>query len=147
MKKDFFIKSRNDDIRVIYEFSPKILGRGAYGVVFKARLRMPPHTTRVVKLIAKKFVKNPQFLQSEIEITKTLDHPMIVRLYETFEDDKNIYLVMEYIFTHLVTAKEENSLRDWTEEAILTRMTLAKSLRRLLKSSNIYTPKKYLIVT
>lgn len=70
-KKDFFIKSRKEDIRNFYEFSPKVsssliqvLGRGAYGVVYKARLKEPPHTYRVVKLIAKKMVKNPQSLEN-----------------------------------------------------------------------------------
>lgn len=42
-------------------------------------------------------VKNPETLQNEIEILRKLDHPMIVRLYETFEDEKNIYLVQEYL--------------------------------------------------
>jgi hypothetical protein len=65
-KKDFFIKSRQDDIRDVYEFTPKTLGRGAYGVVYKARLKTPPHTYRVVKMIAKKMVKNPETLQNEI---------------------------------------------------------------------------------
>lgn len=111
-------------------------------MVFKARLRMPPHTTRVVKLIAKKFVKNPEFLQSEIEITKKLDHPMIVRLYETFEDDKNIYLVMEYAHPDLVTAKAASCSNGWTGGATSTRRTPGRSLRRLLKSSNTCTPKK-----
>jgi len=50
----------------------------------------------VVKLIAKKMVKNPESLQNEISILRKLDHPMIVRLYETFEDEKNFYLVQEY---------------------------------------------------
>lgn len=66
IKKDIFIKTRKEDIRLFYEFSPKvkqsiiqILGRGAYGVVYKARMKQPPHTYRVVKLIAKKMVKNP----------------------------------------------------------------------------------------
>lgn len=72
------------------------MGRGAYGIVYKARLKEPPHNYRVVKLIAKKMVKNPETLQNEIEILRKLDHPMIVRLYETFEDEKNIYLVQEY---------------------------------------------------
>lgn len=71
------------------------MGRGAYGVVYKARLKEPPHTYRVVKLIAKKMVKNPETLQNEIDIMKKLDHPMIVRLYETYEDEKNLYLVQE----------------------------------------------------
>lgn len=64
-------------------------------MVYKARLKEPPHTYRVVKLVAKKMVKNPETLQNEIEILRKLDHPMIVRLYETFEDEKNIYLVQE----------------------------------------------------
>lgn len=34
-------------------------------------------------------------LKSEIVILKTADHPNIVRLYEIYEDDKYIHLVME----------------------------------------------------
>jgi calcium-dependent protein kinase len=49
----------------------------------------------VVKVIAKKLVKNPESLQNEIDIMRRLDHPMIVRLYEAYEDEKNIYLVQE----------------------------------------------------
>ena len=41
-------------------------------------------------------VKNPETHQNEIDIMKKLDHPMIVRLYETYEDEKNLYLVQEY---------------------------------------------------
>ena len=40
-------------------------------------------------------VKNPESLQNEIEIMRKMDHPMIMRLYETFEDEKNLYLVQE----------------------------------------------------
>jgi calcium-dependent protein kinase len=35
-------------------------------------------------------------LRYEIDILKNLDHPNILRLYEVFEDKKNIYLVTEY---------------------------------------------------
>merc|ERR1712100_174733 len=31
----------------------------------------------------------------EIKITKTMDHPNIIKLYETYEDARCIYLVME----------------------------------------------------
>jgi hypothetical protein len=71
LKKDFFIKSRKEDIRKFYEFSPKvciqlnkILGRGAYGIVYKARQLEAPYAYRVVKLISKKMVKNPDSLQN-----------------------------------------------------------------------------------
>ena len=33
--------------------------------------------------------------RTEIDILRNLDHPHIIKLYETFEDRKNIYLVME----------------------------------------------------
>ena len=36
-------------------------------------------------------------IQEEIEILTKLDHPNIVRYYETYIDEKYIYLVMEYI--------------------------------------------------
>lgn len=36
-------------------------------------------------------------IKEEVAILTKLDHPNIVKYYETYEDDKNIYLVMEYI--------------------------------------------------
>ena len=36
-------------------------------------------------------------LRNEIEVLKTLDHPNIVRAYESFQKKKNIYLIMEYL--------------------------------------------------
>ena len=34
-------------------------------------------------------------LKREVNILKNLNHPNIVQLFEVFEDDKNIFLVME----------------------------------------------------
>ena len=42
-----------------------------------------------------KQVKNIPRFKLEIRIMKILDHPNIIKLYEHFEDHKNIYLVME----------------------------------------------------
>jgi len=33
----------------------------------------------------------------EVSILNTVDHPNIVKYYETYDDKKFIYLVMEYI--------------------------------------------------
>ncbi len=71
------------------------MGRGAYGVVYLGRMIEAPHEYRVVKVISKKYVKNPEALQSEIQILRKLDHPNIIKLYEVFEDEKNLYLVQE----------------------------------------------------
>ena len=40
-------------------------------------------------------VKNAKKLEDEINVMKILDHPNIVRLYETFEDSRSIYLIVE----------------------------------------------------
>lgn len=48
-----------------------------------------------MKSIEIKAVKNPDRFETEINIAKKLDHPNVVRLYETFRDARKIYLVME----------------------------------------------------
>merc|ERR1712203_1333126 len=40
-------------------------------------------------------MKNIERFKQEIAIMKMMDHPSIIKLYETFEDHRNIYLVME----------------------------------------------------
>lgn len=36
-------------------------------------------------------------LQNEIDIMKQVDHPNIVKLFDTFEDEKYLYIVMELL--------------------------------------------------
>jgi hypothetical protein len=72
------------------------IGRGGYGTVYQATLKQPPYSERCVKVINKRFIKNPEVLKNEINILRLLDHPNIVRLYETYEDENYLYLVEEY---------------------------------------------------
>jgi len=53
---------------------------------------------RAVKIMRKdKITRSEQVrLRYEIDILKNLDHPNILRLFEVFEDKRNIYLVTEY---------------------------------------------------
>jgi calcium-dependent protein kinase len=48
-------------------------------------------------------VKHPKRLMNEINIMRNLDHPNIIKLFETFEDMRNIYLVMEYLLSVIET--------------------------------------------
>ncbi|CAK0822001.1 unnamed protein product [Prorocentrum cordatum] len=72
----------------------KKLGEGAYGAV-----RMGKHKStgcsRAIKTIAKDKMSNVARFKQEIAIMKVMDHPNIIKLYETFEDRRNIYLAME----------------------------------------------------
>jgi calcium-dependent protein kinase len=44
-----------------------------------------------------KLEANIDCIMEEVAILHTLDHPNIVKYYETYDDTKYIYLVMEYI--------------------------------------------------
>ena len=40
-------------------------------------------------------IKNFQRFYNEVNALKTLDHPHIIKLFEIYEDDENVYLVQE----------------------------------------------------
>lgn len=52
-----------------------------------------------MKVMNKKFIfqySSAQNLKNEIKIQRKLKHPHIARLYYYFEDDENVYLILEY---------------------------------------------------
>merc|ERR1711937_1109338 len=69
---------------------------GGFGTVRCARLK-GYSLMRVVKSVEKKNLDAADRAKREIEILKHLDHPNICRLHESFEDEKHIHIVMEYI--------------------------------------------------
>lgn len=48
-----------------------------------------------MKIIDKSKIKNMAQFRAEITILQTLDHPNVIKMYEYFEDDVNIYLILE----------------------------------------------------
>lgn len=67
---------------------------------------------------------------------------MIIRLYETFEDEKNIYLVQEYYVFYIVIAKEENFSVDYKKMVISVKMMQGNYLHRLSNVLSIYILRK-----
>ena len=98
--KYFITKS----IKNVYDIYEKIsqLGSGAYGTVYKVKRKNTGMKTiiRALKEISKeKMMVNQESskeLKNEIEILKNIDHPNIMKIYEFFEDETNIYLINEY---------------------------------------------------
>ena len=51
-----------------------------------------------IKVLDKqKLSENIECIMEEVAILNKLDHPNIVKYFETYDDTKYIYLVMEYI--------------------------------------------------
>ena len=82
------------DIKKYYEFQSIQLGKGSYGLVQLAKLRKTG-LMRAIKIIKKSKVKNIERFKLEIKIMFQLDHPNILKLYDYFEDEKHVYLVLE----------------------------------------------------
>lgn len=83
----------------------KEIGRGGFSVVYEATNK---ETGKVVavKVIDKKKQDDEQLvlLQREISIMKKLDHPNIVKLYDVYDEEKTISLVIElFVSTHTRT--------------------------------------------
>ncbi|CAJ1422038.1 unnamed protein product [Effrenium voratum] len=89
-----FIIENTGKITDHYQMDKKKLGEGSYGSVCKAT-NISTKAIRAVKTIAKTQMKNIERFKQEIAIMKMMDHPNIIKLYESFEDLRNIYLVME----------------------------------------------------
>ena len=95
LKKQWFIKSKGGKVEDSYKFDiKKLLGSGTYGNVIKAT-QNGTNELRAIKVIQKNKVRNKERFQLEIDIMRQLDHPNVIKLYETFEDARNLYLVME----------------------------------------------------
>jgi len=77
-----------------YNVESDALGTGTYGSVVKCENKATK-SIRACKSMARKNIKNEKRFQEEIELMKKIDHPNILRLHETYEDAKYIYLILE----------------------------------------------------
>jgi calcium-dependent protein kinase len=89
-----FILDKPGRIQDSYTLDKKKLGEGTYGSVCKGTHKATG-AIRAVKTIAKGKMRSVERFKKEIAIMKIMDHPSIIKLYETFEDQRNIYLAME----------------------------------------------------
>ena len=78
-----FITSQNNEI---------ILGKGTYGTVKRAK-HITSNIFFAIKIIQKKYINK---YNNETNIHKTINHPNIITLHETYQDENHIYLILEY---------------------------------------------------
>ncbi|KAL8428409.1 hypothetical protein ACSSS7_007235 [Eimeria intestinalis] len=94
LRRSAFILANTGPISDYYVVD-RTIGRGTWGEV-KLVIDRQTKARRAAKKIPKCYIEDVDRFRQEIEIMKCLDHPNIVRLFETFEDLTDFYLVMEY---------------------------------------------------
>lgn len=91
-----FISDNEGSIHDFYVMEKLTIGEGAYGTVREARRKgKGRRNPRAVKAISKTHIEDLERFALEIAIMKMVDHPNVLKLYESFEDDRFIYLVLE----------------------------------------------------
>ncbi|KAL8269986.1 hypothetical protein Esti_006086 [Eimeria stiedai] len=94
LRRSAFILANTGPISDYYVVD-RTIGRGTWGEV-KLVIDRQTKARRAAKKIPKCYIEDVERFRQEIDIMKSLDHPNIVRLFETFEDLTDFYLVMEY---------------------------------------------------
>ena len=84
------------NLNEIYEIR-QVLGKGKFGLV-KLGIHRGNGRKVAIKIINKKLVTaiDVQQVKTEIDILKIAKHPNIIQLYDVFENENYIYIIMEY---------------------------------------------------
>ena len=72
----------------------KQLGKGGYGKVYQVKNKKTGEI-RACKHLSKLSIKNLEKFEREINILIKSDHPNIIKLYEVFQSNRSLYLIME----------------------------------------------------
>ena len=109
IKTKNFIKKRTDKVNDHYTTIKK-LGEGAFGQVFMVENKASK-IKRAMKIISKECILNGVNLEevtNEIKILSLLDHPNIMKIYEFYEDNENLYIISEYCDQGDIAEKMDN---------------------------------------
>ena len=86
-------------LREKYQATNNMLGEGAFGQVFLFTKKEDPTQKFAVKIMLKSNLRESQLqlIRDEMAVLALLDHPNIVKHIESYEDNRYMYIVMEYV--------------------------------------------------
>ena len=129
-----------------------IIGRGAFGEVRIVKERSSGNIFAMKKLRKSEMVKRGQVehVRAERNILAAVNHPSVVKLFYSFQDDDFLYLVMEYLpggdIMSLLMRRDiltENEVRFYIAEAVVALSTVHKHnfIHRDIKPDNLILSK------
>ena len=82
-----------------YRATDKLLGEGTFGQVYMFEKRDNPEKKFAVKIMLKELIgdQHMQSIRDEIVILSIQDHPNVIKYFESYEDERYLFIVMECI--------------------------------------------------
>ena len=127
IKNPTFINHKKSNLEDFYEIESEI-GSGRYSRCFRVKNKETGNLF-ACKEIEKGNLTDYETLMSEIEILLKLDHPNIIKLYEIFQNEKYIYLIMELctggeLFNKIIEKTENGEIFSEREAANIFRQII-----------------------
>jgi len=93
-----YVPENNSKVTEDYKILDEILGLGTYGEVRKA-IHRATKELRAIKIVFKRKCSSShqESIFKEVRIMREIDHPNIVKVYEYFQDENFIFIVMDLI--------------------------------------------------
>ena len=135
-------KTSNLTLQDIYEIQG-LLGEGGFATVRKAIHRGNRNVYAVKSIDICKIKSNKlDFLRNEISIMKMLDHPNVIKLYEIFEEESRLHLILEMcdggdLFDFLMKMSVTSGGKTWSDgnvSFVWTEARLADLARKMLSA-------------
>jgi len=84
-------------LRKLYSIDKNMLGSGSFGKVYRATDKKDSSFSVAIKVLNKDVLPEDalETVMDEVDTLRKLDHPNIVKYYETYEDEHYLYFVME----------------------------------------------------
>ena len=140
----------NNGYNIVNYIIEGILGRGSYATVYKARHKKINEFVAIKQIYKVKTTREK--FSKELSLMKQIDHPFAIVLYDSFEDNDNFYLVMEYVEGETLISYLQNysPLPEWKVHYIFIELisclhyfhTQLKLVHRDLRLENIMIDKK-----
>lgn len=114
------------DVEQIYQiFHDEILGSGQFGVVYAAKHRRKPLQVAIKQVDKKRFQNKDNRLIHEVQILAGLHHPGIVNLFNMFENQNQIFVVMEKLqgdMLDMIMSSEHGKLDERITKFLITQI-------------------------